>query len=124
MNLWTALMMSVTLTITTMMAPRMYYSWIRGERLCVEGDLEKLWDLLDEQNDWTRRHLSCGVFATGVIWLVQQSQNAHLVSSLVGVMGFYAVVCFIFAIVESVIAQKVTVCIAQVPIAVKVSQDR
>ena len=60
MNMFGALMMTVTMTMTAVMLPRIYMSWIVAERYFLEGEIEQLMQLLVEQNSWVWRQFGCG----------------------------------------------------------------
>lgn len=124
MNMFTALMATVTLTMTAVMAPRVYLSWLVAEERCLEGEIEELQALLAEQNNWVKRHFGCGAAAMAMIWMVKTSQHdLEVPASMAMALGAYAVISMIFAVLESLVAQKIATFLQTVPIPVEVREE-
>jgi hypothetical protein len=124
MNMFTALMATVTLTMTAVMVPRIYLSWLVAEERCLEGEIEQLQALLDEQNGWVRRHFGCGAAAMAMIWMVKSSQHdLEIPASMAIALGAYAVISMAFAVLESLVAQKIATFLQTVPVPVKVREE-
>ncbi|GAW66776.1 hypothetical protein GPEL0_01f2275 [Geoanaerobacter pelophilus] len=124
MNMFTALMATVTLTMTAVMLPRIYLSWLVAEERCLEGEIEQLQALLDEQNGWVRRHFGCGAAAVAMIWMVKSSQqDLEIPASMAVALGAYAVISMSFAVLESLVAQKIAAFLQTVPVPVKVREE-
>lgn len=124
MNIFTALMMTVTLTMATVMVPRIYMSWMIASDCFVEGEIELLKALLVEQNSWVRRQFSCGAMAFVMLWMVKNSHHdLQLPASMEAALGIYATLSLLFAVLESIIAQKIDDFINCVPAPVGVRED-
>ncbi|BCG46775.1 hypothetical protein GEOBRER4_n1585 [Citrifermentans bremense] len=124
MNMFTALMATVTLTMTAVMLPRIYLSWLVAEERCLEGEIEQLQALLEEQNGWVRRHFGCGAAAVAMIWMVKSSQqDLEIPASMAVALGAYAVISMAFAVLESLVAQKIATFLQTVPVPVKVREE-
>ena len=124
MDMFTAMMMTVTLIMTAVMVPRIYMSWIMAEELCVEGELETLRELLAEQNRWVMRQFGCGAMAIAMIWMVKTSpHDLEIPASMAAALASYAAISMIFAVLESLVAQKIAAVIEGVPVAVKIREE-
>jgi len=124
MNMFTAMMMTVTLTMTAVMVPRIYMSWMLAEEQCIEGELEPLMELLAEQNNWVKRQFGCGALAFAMIWMVKNSQHdLEIPASMAAALAAYAAISMILAILESLVAQKISAFIEGVPVAVKIREE-
>lgn len=124
MNMFSALMITVTMTMTAVMLPRIYMSWIMAERHCIEGETEQLAQLLAEQNGWVLRQFGCGALATALIWMVHNSRHdPSFPASMEAALAFYAVVSLVFAVLESLVAQKVSGFLAPVPVPAKIRDE-
>jgi len=121
MNMFTAMIMTVTLTMTAVMVPRIYMSWMMAEERCVEGELEPLMELLAEQNSWVKRQFGCGAMAFAMIWMVKTSQHdLEIPASMAAALASYAAISLVLAVLESLIAQKISGFIEGVPAAAKI----
>lgn len=120
MNMFGAMMMTVTVTMTAVMLPRIYMSWITAEERCIEEEIEQLQELLAEQNSWVVRQFGCGAVAIAMIWMVHNSKHdLGIPASMEAALGLYAAISLVFAVLESLIAQKVSDFLACRPVAVK-----
>lgn len=121
MNIFTAMMIAVTVTMTAVMVPRIYLSWLMAEVYRVEGEVEALQDLLLEQNRWMGRQFFCGGTAFALIWMVKTSaHDLEIPGSMAATLAAYAVISLLFAVFESLVAQKVASSLQHVPVAVRV----
>ncbi|WP_224982751.1 hypothetical protein [Geomonas agri] len=124
MNMFGALMMTVTMTMTAVMLPRIYMSWIVAERYFLEGEIEQLMQLLIEQNNWVWRQFGCGAVAVAMIWMVRNSQHdLSIPASMEATLAVYATISLVFAILESLVAQRVSGFLALVPAPVKIADE-
>lgn len=124
MNTFGALMMTVTMTMTAVMLPRIYMSWIMAEQHCIEGEIEQLIQLLSEQNGWVRRQFGCGALAIALIWMVHNSRHdLGIPASMEAALALYGVISLFFAVLESLIAQKVSDFLALVPVSARVRDE-
>ena len=127
MNIFTAMMIAVTVTMTAVMVPRIYLSWLMAEAYRIEGEVEALQDLLAEQNRWVARQFFCGTAAFALIWMVKTSRHdLGIPDSMAATLAAYAVISMVFAVCESLVAQKVSSSLLSVPVAVrvKVSEEK
>lgn len=121
MNVFSVLTMTVTMIMTAVMIPRIYMSWIIVEECRLEGETGVLPEVLDELNSWVWRHFGCGSIAIAMIWMVNHSKHdLKIPHSMEAALACYAVVSMLFAVAESLIAQKVSGFIEMAPVAVKV----
>jgi len=124
MNMFGALMMTVTMTMTAVMLPRIYMSWIMAEQHCIEGEIEQLIQLLSEQNGWVRRQFGCGALAIALIWMVHNSRHdLGIPPSMEAALACYGIISLTFAVLESLIAQKVSDFLALAPVPAKVRNE-
>lgn len=124
MNMFTALMATVTLTMTAVMVPRIYLSWLLAEEHCLEGEIEALQALLTEQNCWVKRHFGCGATAVAMIWMVKSSQHdLEVPATMAAAIGAYAVISMVFAVLESLVAQKIANFLQTAPVPVEVGEE-
>ncbi|QXE92487.1 hypothetical protein [Geomonas subterranea] len=124
MNMFGALMMTVTMTMTAVMLPRIYMSWIVAERYFLEGEVEQLMQLLVEQNNWVWRQFGCGAVAVAMIWIVRNSQHDLAIpASMEATLAIYAAISLGFAVLESLIAQRVSGFLALVPARAETGED-
>jgi hypothetical protein len=119
MTMMTAMMMTITLTMTAIMAPRIYHAFLEAEMLCLEEDLESLRELLVERNSWVLRHLGCGFTALALIWMVMTSSELEVPGPTAAAMAIYATSSLVFAVLESLLAQKIAGFLSAVPVRVK-----
>lgn len=125
MTLLTAMMMTVTLTMAAVMVPRIYYSWLRAEQCCLDEEPEPLRELLAEENDWVMRHLGFGVLALALIWMVKHSrQDLEIPVAMAAAMALYTTISFLFAVIESLLAQKISAFLAGTSLSAKMRQQR
>ncbi|TSK08782.1 MAG: hypothetical protein FPO08_05635 [Geobacter sp.] len=123
MNIYSALMMSVTMIMTAVMLPRIYFSWITAQH-CDEAEIAQLEQLLAEQNRWIWRHFGCATLAVAMIWMAHNSPNdLGIPASMEMTLACYATVSLFFAVLESLIAQKVAAYLALVPVAMREEKD-
>ncbi|HBA88839.1 MAG TPA: hypothetical protein DCZ75_12910 [Geobacter sp.] len=127
MNMFTAMMMTVTLTMTAVMVPRIYMSWMLAEERCIEGEIEPLLELLAEQNSWVLRQFGCGAIAFALIWMVRTSQHdLEIPAAMEAALAIYTAISMVFAVLESLIAQRISDFISCVPgsaVTVKIRED-
>ncbi len=124
MNIFTALMITVTLTMTAVMVPRIYLSWLMAEEHRLEGEVEALQNLLAEQNRWVGRQFFCGSAAFALVWMVKTSRHdLDIPASMAAALAAYAVISMFFAVLEGLVAQKVSSSLDSVPVVVKVREE-
>lgn len=115
-----AMTLTITLTMTTVMVPKIYHAFLVAELLFLEEELELLGDLLAERNDWMLRHLACGLGGMILIWVAMNTPGLEVPSQLTSATAVYASCSLLFAVLESLLAQKIAGLLAAVPARVKV----
>ena len=115
----TAMMMTITITMTLLMIPRIYYAWLRSVIFSVEEEREKLRLLQVEENVWVMRQIGYGLFLLTVLLLLKNYKPLEVSSGVTGALALYAMVSLLFAIVESVLAQKISDIIDSIPVPAK-----
>lgn len=125
MNMFSALMITVTMTMTVFMLPRIYMTWIIAEHCCMEGETEQLVYLLADENGWALRQFGCGAVAIALIWMVHNSpHDLGVPASMEAALAVYGVISLVFAVLESLIAQKISDFLALAPATAKVRPPR
>ena len=112
----TLLLMTVTITLTVAILPRIYLASIRAEELFLEQEIGLLRELLAEHNAWVVRHLGCGLGALALVWIAKTSPGMEVPGLLAEAMAIYAASSLFFAGLESLLAQKITRILAAVPV--------
>lgn len=124
MNMSAAMMVTVTLIMTAAMVPRIYLAWMTAEQYRVEGEIESLKHLLAEQNRWIGRQFFCGATALAMLLMVKTSQHdLEIPVSMAAALAAYAVISMIFAVLESLVAQKAFSALRQVPVGMKAGRS-
>lgn len=121
MNISTAMMVTVTLTMTAVMVPRIYLAWVLADAYCLEGEVDALRHLLAEQNRWIGRQFFCGSAALAMLLMVKLSpHDLSIPAAMTTVLGVYSVIALLLAVFESLVAQKAYTYLRRVPVCVKV----
>src|SRR5690349_7961315 len=102
----TVLLATMTVIMTAVMVPRTYWARLRAEAFHAEGELRKLRLLLAQQNQWVMLHLGCGIVVVSMIWLLLRFVP-EVPESATAVLALYAATAFLFAVIESLLAQKI-----------------
>ena len=124
MNMFGALMMTVTMTMTGVMLPRIYMSWMTAKQLSADGEVGQMERLLAEQNAWVLRQLGCGAAAISLICMVRTSRyDLGVPASMEVALALYASISLAFAVLESLIAQKAADFLDLVPVAAPVREE-
>lgn len=116
MRVLPALIVSLTLAMTVVMIPKIYWAWSTARRCYLKGEVEKLRELLREQNGWTKRHFCCGLTGLALVWLMAQYLPANIPSSLTDGVAFFVTISLAFAIAESLVAQHIAQRAAAIPV--------
>jgi hypothetical protein len=113
------LLMTVTLTLTVITVPRIYWGFIRVEQLYLDQEVELLQTFLVERNAWIMRHIGFGLGALTMLWISRNNPGMEIPSSLGLALGVYAASCLVFALLEGLLAQKVERILTGVPVRVR-----
>lgn len=116
MTISTAMMLTVTLTMTAVMVPRIYLAWITAESHAIEGEVEALQALLAEQNRWIGRQFFCGAASLAMLVMVKTSRHdLEIPAAMATALAAYSVISMLFAVFESLVAQRISRYLRQVP---------
>lgn len=118
----TLLLMTITITLTVAILPRIYGASIKAEELFLEQEIGLLRELLAEQNAWVLRHLGCGLGALALVWIAKTCPGMEVPGQLAEAMAIYAASSLLFAGLESLLAQKIARILAVVPVKVGVRE--
>ena len=118
MTMITAMMMTVTMLVTVTVVPGIYWASNEAEELYLEQEMELLRDLLEQRNAWVLRHLGCALGALMLAWIAQSSPGLEVPAQLADALAAYLVSSLLFAVLESLVAQKIFRMLASVPVRV------
>ncbi|KAA0895150.1 hypothetical protein F6V25_04945 [Oryzomonas japonica] len=107
MSTLTALMMTLLTMVTFCMIPRIGFDWLRFREYAKEDDREKLLMLQRQENGWVIRHLACALCAVALVVAMKTCPNLGQPERLAAVTAVYAVISFCFALVESILSQRI-----------------
>jgi len=113
------ILMTVTLILALSMIPRFYWACHWAAKLEMEQDHESLRELLAEQNAWILRHLGCGLGAIVLVWMAKTLPGMDVPDSLAELMAIYAASTLFFSALESLLAQRIALSLARVPVGVR-----
>lgn len=111
MSMLTALMMTLLTMVTFCMIPRICFDWLRFGEYAREDDLDNLCVLQRQENGWVIRHLVCALFAVALVVTMKTCPNLGQPERLAAVTALYAVISFCFALVESILSQRIYRCV-------------
>jgi hypothetical protein len=106
-SMLTALMMTLLTMVTFCMIPRIGLDWLRFKEYAQEGDRENLLMLQRQENGWVIRHFVCALFAVALVVTMKTCPNLGQPEHLAAVTALYAVISLCFALVESVLSQRI-----------------
>jgi Na+/H+-dicarboxylate symporter len=115
----TLLLVIITIILAVTILLRIYWAFAKAEELYLEQELEQMQELMAEQNNWVLRHLGCGLGAFALVWVAKTSPGMEVSSPLAVAMAIYAAGSLLFAGVESLLAQKISHFLADVPVKVR-----
>ncbi len=118
-NLSTLLLMIIA-TLTVIMPPRIYYNWMQFNAYRREEEQEQLIALQSAENQWMLRHLVCAFAAIVMVAYIKLHPAMEGAEQLSVLTAAYAVHSILFAVTESLFAQK----IERVMIAVNPDESR
>ena len=111
--------MTVTMSMTLAMIPRLYWAFVKAEELYLEQEMGQLQELLEQQNSWVSRNLGCGMGAFILVWFAKTTPGMEVPRSLAGAMAIYAASSLLFAALESLLAQKISRILSSAQVRVK-----
>ena len=120
MTMLTALMMTITITMTVIMLPKMYHVYLVAEMLYLEEEYDLLRELLRERNDWVLRHVICGATGLVLLWLTKGFPGLEVPELLAATLALYAGLSLMLALFNSLLAQKVAALLSATPVRVRV----
>lgn len=123
MTLFPALVLMLTMAILITMAPRIVFAWFQFSELVADKNREGLLALLRQQNGWVVRDFICATFGVALVVLMKTVPNLDQPEHLAVVTAGYVMISFIFALTESLLAQKIARLLRGVTAPTKLSQQ-
>jgi hypothetical protein len=99
------IMIGLTVAVAIIMILRYIATWFRFQVCIEEGDENTMRQLVAEQNAWILRHGICVVAALIMVASIRYLPGGDDFAILAGSITTYAIMSFIFAFIESVMAQ-------------------
>ena len=90
----------------------------------LEWEVKVLWGLLEERNAWVLRHFRLGLGALVLIWLSQCFSGMEIPVQVIAALAIYAVSSLNFAILETLLAQRITSMLASIPAPIRERAQR
>ena len=109
------LLITVTIILNIVIVPSVYWGLVRAKQLEREQEREQLLELLAQRNGGVIRHFGLGIGAVVMVWWVQANQRMDVHPMLIETMVVYAVNTMLFAVLESLLAQKIARVLLWVP---------
>lgn len=122
MSLLPAFMLTLTLAVLTTVIPRFVYALGQCNELAATGNREGLQALLGEQNGWIMRHFFCAAVGTALVVMMKTLPHLNPPEHLADITGSYAMISFGFALLDSLLAQKIARLLAVVKAPAKTSR--
>lgn len=108
MTMLTTMMVTLSVVLVLIMIPRIYGNWLQFREYTEEGDMDKLAGLQSLHNEWVIRHLSMALLALGFVAAIKYIPELASYSQTAAATAVYSVISFVFAFVESLLAQKIS----------------
>ncbi len=102
-----SIMLMIIATLTFIMPPRIFYNWMQFNAYRREGELAQLIALQSAENQWMLRHLVCAFAAIVIVAYLKLHPTIEGAEQLSVVTAAYAVISILFAVTESLFAQKI-----------------
>lgn len=109
MKMLISYMLILTPIITVIMVPRIYANWLRFKEYADQEDLEKLGELLQEENSWTARHLFCAVCGLVLVTIAKYMPSMDAPEQLINATIIYSMLSFVLAFIESILSHKISI---------------
>lgn len=109
-SMLTALMLTLLTMVTFCMIPRIGFDWLKFREYAKENDQDNLLLLQKQENGWVIRHLVCALFAVALVVAMKTCPDLGQPERLAAVTALYAVISFSFAVVESILSQRIYQC--------------
>lgn len=123
MTILTSIIAMLSATLLVIFVPRIYGSWLHFKEYVEEGDLERLIDLQSLHNEWVIRNLCMALLTMSFVAAMKYLPELENYSQTAAATAVYSVITFIFAFVESIMAQKISGYTATTLQPVKVCRD-
>jgi hypothetical protein len=120
----TAIMLTVMLTMAVAIVPRIYCAFIQAEESYQYLEVRLLWELLEERKVWVLRHFRLGLGALILIWISQSFSGMEIPFQLTAALAIYTVSSLNFAILETLLAQRITSMLASIPAPIRERAQR
>ncbi len=124
MHTLTALMVMLTMAVTLLTAPRIYGDWLRFRTFAREDDLDSLFILQRQAREWILRHSLCTLAGLVIVVMLQLFPELAPPEHLAEAIAVYAMLSFGFAVVESLLAEKVAQQLISMMLPVKLQHDK
>lgn len=108
MTMLTTMMVTLSVILVLIMIPRVYGNWLQLREYIEEGDMDKLAGLQSLHNEWVIRHLSMALIALGFVAAIKYIPELANYSQTAEATAVYSLISFVFAFVESLLAQKIS----------------
>lgn len=108
MAILTSYMLALTLVIAVIMTPRIYANWLRFKEYAEEGDLEKLGELLREENNWVARHLFCAFCGLVLAAFAKYLPEMGASEQLIRMTAVYSMLSLLLAFIESFLSHRIS----------------
>lgn len=112
MTLLTSIMVMLSVILVLIMVPKIYGSWLQSREHVEQADLDGLLDLQAQHNEWVIRHLCMALLALGFVTAIKYLPELEMYSETAAATAAYCAISFTLAFVESILAQKISVCAA------------
>jgi hypothetical protein len=102
------MMVMLSIILVLVMVPRIYGSWLQFREYAENGDMDRLASLQALHNEWVIRHLSMALVAFGFVAAMKYLPELTVYSETASATAVCSIICFTFAFVESLMAQKIS----------------
>ena len=124
MTMITAITVTIFLSSCVLILPKMYLASLQADSLFDEEEAELLQALLEQRNDWIIRHLACAMGALIIVWMIYNTPGVAVNEMLAAGLGVYAGASLLFALLESMLALKISCLLDMMPTRVKVRRNQ
>jgi hypothetical protein len=102
------LLLVINAALIVIMLPRIYWDWLRFNHYCQEQKHEKLYDLLQDENQWVKRHMFGAFAAFIMVVAIKRYPYLRGYEQLSDATVAYAMISLMFAFAESLFVQRIS----------------